>query len=247
MPPASSAPTPYLINEKDPPVEVHPEVTARLIDTLSIKTFSETVAIMLDVTKDQTTRNEAANLLHRSGYGGLTYDLIKSLGSPEEGPLWRSYCIQHLLTNAKGASDVELAKITDTIRCAIADRHTRVRREALLALCHLQEPLGRETAIKWLTAKEGEGARDVAIRCMEDLNLRDQAHAIRRLATDPDESTAVQAIGTLGRWKDEASRPLFEEALKSPSQRIQRAGRAAIRHLEEAKVKPAEATAPVGP
>ena len=149
--------------------------------------------------------------------------------------------------NTEGASDVERAKITEVLRGAIADRHTRVRRESLLALCRLHEPLGQETAIKWLTAKEGEGARDVAIRCIEDLDLHDQAPAIRKLSTDPDESTTVQAIGTLGRWKDEASRPLFEEALKSPSQRLQRAGRAALSHLEEAKAQPVETPAPIAP
>ena len=233
--PASAAPTAYLLAEKDPPTQADPELTKRLIDTLSVDNPAETVAILLDIKKDATSRNEAANLLRRSGYGGLTDDLIKSLGSPEEGPLWRDYCIQHLWTNAKSASDVEQVKIMGALRGAITDRHTRVRREAVLALCRLHEPMGQGTAIKWLTAQEGEGARDVAIRCMEDLNLRDQAPAIRKLATDPDESTAVQAIGTLGRWKDEASRPLFEEALKSHNQRVQKAARAALRHLVEAK------------
>jgi HEAT repeat protein len=69
---------------------------------------------------------------------------------------------------------------------------------------------------------------------MEDLDLRDQAPAVRKLTTDSDESTAVQAIGTLGRWGDEASRSLIEEALKSKSQRTQNAAKAALRRLDGA-------------
>ena len=68
-------------------------------------------------------------------------------------------------------------------------------------------------------------------RCAEDLNLRDQAPAIRKLVGDPDESTAVQAIGTLGRWGDEASRSLFEEAAKSKNLRLQNAAKAALKRL----------------
>ena len=232
---APAAPTSYLIAEKDPLTQADPDLTRRLIDTLKIDNPAETVAILLDIKKDATTRNEAANLLRRSGFSGLTDGLIKSLADPSEGPLWRSFCIQHLWMNTEGASDEERTRITEVLSRSIADRHTRVRRESLLALCRLHEPQGQETAIKWLTAKEGEGARDLTIRCIEDLNLRDQAPAVRKLISDPDESTSVQAIGTLGRWSDEASRPLFEEALKSKSQRIQNAAKAALRRLDGAK------------
>ena len=99
----------------------------------------------------------------------------------------------------------------------------------------MKEPLGQEMAIKWLTAKEGEGARDVAVRCVEDLGLRDQAPAIRKLAADADESTAVQAIGTLGRWGDESSRVIFGEAAKSKNPRVQNAAKAALKWLDGAK------------
>ena len=90
IPPTSADPMDYLIKEKDPPTQVAPELTKRLINTLSIDNPTDTAAIMLDTEKDATLRNEAANLLRRSSYAGLTDDLIKSLNSPEEGPLWRS-------------------------------------------------------------------------------------------------------------------------------------------------------------
>ena len=232
LPKTTAPPASYLIREHEPEIPADPALTNRLISTLKVDNPAETVALLLDPKKDPTSRNEAANLLRRSGYGGLTDDLIKSLGSTEEGPLWRSYCIQHLWMNTQRASGEEKQKITSVLQGAITDRHTRVRREALLALCRLKEPLGQETAIKWLTAKEGEGTRDAAIRCLEDLNLREQMPAIRKLVSDPDESTAVQAIGTLGRWGDEASRSAFDEAAKAKSPRLQNAARAALKHLD---------------
>lgn len=235
-PTAPAGPTPYLLAEKDPPTQADPELPKKLIATQTAENVQEVVAIMLDIGKDATTRNEAANLLRRSEYVGLTESLVKSLGSADEGPLWRSWCVQHLYLNYEKAMPDEKERIAGVLRVSLSDRHTRVRREALLALCRIGDPLGRETAAKWLSAasKEGEGARDVAIRCCEDLDLRDQAPAVRALARDPDESTAVQAIGTLGRWTDESSRPLFEEAARSKNQRLQNAARAALRRLDAA-------------
>jgi HEAT repeat protein len=236
--PASSGSSSYLLTEKDPPTRADPQLTKRLIDTRRVENTADVLVIILDIKKDPTTRNEAANLLRRSECLSLTENLVRSLGSAEEGPLWRSYCIQHLYMNSEKAMPDEKEKIAGVLRSSLSDRHTRVRREALLALCRLKDPLGQETAVKWLTAKEGEGPRDVAIRCCEDLGLCDQAPAVRKLATDPDESTAVQAIGTLGRWGDEASRPLFEDAAKSKSLRLQNAAKAALKRLDVARATP---------
>lgn len=233
MKPPETPPPSYLTTEQDPPTEAQPELTRRLIATRKAEDMGEVAGILLDAKKDAACRNEAANLLRRSGYAGLTGDLIKALDSPAEGPLFRSYCVQHLWTSAAAAGPAEKKRIIGVLRGALADRHVRVRREALLALCRLKDAVGREAAVKWLSAKEGAGARDVAVRCVEELGLREQAPAVRKLAGDPDESTAVQAIGTLGRWGDEASRKIFEAAAKSPSARLQAAGRAALRRLEE--------------
>jgi hypothetical protein len=238
-PPTAVKPTPppasYLVREQEKLPPVDQTLTKRLIDTTQTGNVAEPVSILLDPAKDPTSRNEAANLLHRSGYQGLVDDLIKVLNNPAEGPLFRSYCIQHLWMCGKDASieEGQKAKVMGVLRSSLADRHAKVRREALLALVRLKDPLGRETAIKWLTAPEGADARDASIRCVEELNLRDQAPAIRQLAHDPDENTAVMAIATLGRWEDQASRTIFEEAVKSRSPRLQAAGKAALRHLDK--------------
>jgi hypothetical protein len=229
-------PSAYLTSEKEASVVADPELTARLIATRKAEDTGEIAAVLLDVKRDATSRNEAANLLRRSEYAGLTDRLIESLGGEGEGPLWRSYCVQHLYMNHEGASAGEKSRIEGVLRDSLTDRHTRVRREALLALCRLKEPLGRETAVKWLSAKEGEGARDVAIRCVEELDLRDQAAAIRELVADPDESTAVAAIGVLGRWGDAASWGVIEAAGKSGSARVREAAGAALGRLGRGRV-----------
>ena len=113
----------------------------------------------------------------------------------------------------------------------MARRTQKVRREALLALVRLGDDAGKRAAVRWLLAEEAEGVRDAAIRCVRELDLREQAPAIRRFVRDEDEVVRIAAIVTLSQGGDEESRKAFEEAAKSESVRLQRTGRAAIERL----------------
>ena len=60
---------------------------------------------------------------------------------------------------------------------------------------------------------------------------------MREIARDEDETETARAaaIFTLSEWGDRESLPAIREAARSKSLRVQKAARAAIRRLEEAK------------
>jgi len=114
-----------------------------------------------------------------------------------------------------------------------------------LALVRLKDPLGAETAARWLTPSPptpfppgGEGStevHDLAIRCVHELDLREHLPALRKFARDPNEAVRIAALVALSDWGDEASRPAFEAAATSSVVRLQRAGKAALARLDRAQ------------
>ena len=97
------------------------------------------------------------------------------------------------------------------------------------------DPKGVEAAARWLADEKADGVRDLAIRCVHDLDLREHIPAIRKHVRDPDEVVRIAAIVALSQWGDEESRPAFEEAAKSDVVRLQRAGKAALERLDQAR------------
>ena len=192
------------------------------------------VSVLMDSEEDDTVRNEAANLLRRSGYKGITDTLIRVLNNPSEGPRFRAFCIQHLWRNADGVNIDEREKIAVTLRTALDDRHVPVRREALLALVRMGDPRGRRVAVEWLLDENSDNVRDAAIRCVRELGLREYAPMVRKYLHDENEVVRIAAIVTLAQWGDKQSRPAIEEAAQTDSPRLRRCAELALKRLEQA-------------
>lgn len=190
------------------------------------------VSVLMDTRDSDTARNEAANLLRRSGYEGLIDRLIEVLDRPEERARFRGFCVQHLWRNLGEADRDQQEKVMARLRRAVDDRDVPVRREAVLALVRMEDIKGRETAIKWLLDEDADDVRDLAIHFVHRLGLRDHIPAIRRHLYDKKEPVRIAAIVVLSQWGDEQSRPAFETAAESSSTRLQRAGKLALRTLD---------------
>jgi len=208
-----------------------PEVNPNIPD---LQDKPEPVRTLLDPQKDDTKRNEVANSLRDSGYKGLTDDLITVLENPNEKARFRSFCVQHLYNNYKQAGDKERRKIKNALYKALKDRHVKVRREALLALVRIGDPKGKETAVAWLKDRDKDNVRDLAIRCVHKLDLKQYILTIRQYLYDKNEVTRIAAIVALSQWGDKQSKPAFKKAAESQSVRLQRAGKAALKRLENA-------------
>lgn len=205
--------------------------------------------VLGDPSDDDTVRNEVANLLRRSKYTGLTNALHAVLDNPAEKPRFRSFAVQHLWQQLDGAGIDDQDRIRAKLHELLADRHVEVRREALLALVRMRDPVGKTTAIGWLTSLEpsAETTRDLAIRCVYDLGLREQMQVIRPFARDPNEVTRIAAIVALSQWGDEGSREAFKAAADSSSIRLQRAGKAALERLNQQEHQPPMASTESAP
>lgn len=219
------------------------------------------LAVLADTTDSDTARNEVANLLQRSKYPGLADALCKVLDNPAEKPRFRSFAAQHLGLLAAGNDSAQRQTASLKLQTCLTDRDIPVRREALLALVRQRDPKAMETAVAWLTApspnplptgarepetgnsKPETDVRDLAIRCVHELNLREHIPAIRKYVRDPNDVVRIAAIVALSQWGDEESRPAFEEAAQSKTVRLQRAGKAALERIEKAKDPKAEAGA----
>jgi len=242
---------------------VTPDITSRIPRVDHPEDFPPLVAVLLDPKDSDTARNEVANLLERSNYPGVADALCKVLDNPAEKPRFRSFAAQHLgmlLTGAgskpalqnhpQGAPSLPAPlppgerevreKAAAKLHECLADRHVEVRREALLALVRIKDPQAIELAVRWLqpettNLKPETQVLDLAIRCVHELDLREHIPTVRKYLHDPNEVVRIAAIVALSQWGDEESRPAFEEAANSKSVRLQRAGQAALRRLDQAK------------
>ncbi|MBE7465512.1 MAG: HEAT repeat domain-containing protein [Planctomycetes bacterium] len=213
---------------------ISPDITAKIPSVSNAEDCKILAMVLTNPLDDDTVRNEISNLLRRSKYPGLTDALFQVLAHPSEKPRFRSFAVQHLWQQWDGADDDARGDIESRLRALIEDRHAEVRREALLALVRMKDPLGRETAVRWLATNgpELDGVRDLAIRCVYDLNLREHLPLIRNHVRNPNETIRIAAIVALSYWKDEESRSAFEEAAESSVVRLQRAGKAAMNRLD---------------
>jgi len=203
------------------------------------------IAWVLYVLRDSTDldaiRNEAANLLRRSKVKDLEDHFFAILKNPAEKERFTSYAIQHLgdmMTEYRdGTANDSMARVT-TIRkllsTALTDPRLMVRSEALLALTRERDPTAVAIIRKGLTEPTGAQGQYLLIRCAKEANLTDLIPAIRPLAYSENQVVRIAAVNVLAQWKDEASRPAFEEASRSTIQRIQRAGDLALRLLDSA-------------
>jgi hypothetical protein len=210
------------------------DITTRIPRIRFEEDIPAVVVVLMDTADDDTVRNEAARLLRRSEYPELTDRLTKVLNDPMEGSRFRSFCVQHLWENLKGAGAEERTRITATLQRALDDRSAEVRREALLALVRMKDPKGEEAALRWLTEQDARDVRDIAIRCVHKLDLREHIPTIREHLRADNELDRIAAIVTLSQWGDEESRPAIEEATKTGSSRLRRSAEMALKRLDQA-------------
>jgi len=213
-----------------------PSNTILLKRISKIKDSAKLAKIVLDTQVDDTARNEALSQLRMLKYPNLIQDILKVLNNPEEAPRFRGFCVQHLYLAYKGASKEGKETILTTFQKSLADRHLSVRRESLLALVRLKDLKGISTAIAWLKAENTDSIKDLSIRCIRDLNLREYIPEIRKLTAHKNVNVQVAALNTLAHWEDNEAKGLFEKALKSENTRLLRAGKAGLKSLN-GKVK----------
>jgi hypothetical protein len=193
------------------------------------------LAVVGDVQDNDAVRNEVINLLRRSNCTRLPNALIGVLENPAEQQRFRAFAVQHL-GSMDLPNDAELRqRVTRKLQESLQDRHVDVRREALLALIRRRDSIATQAAVTWLTSGDSENVRDLAIRCVVDLDLREHVPTIRKYLKDENEVVRIAAIVALSQWGDEESRPVFEQAAASNVVRLQRAGKAALERLDKVK------------
>jgi len=191
--------------------------------------------LLADPSENDTIRNEVANLLRRSSCPNLTTTLLEILNNRKEKSRFRSFAVQHLWHQIEVSSEADGSRIIFRLRELSNDQDVEVNRESLLALVRMKDPIGVQTAEVWLTSINHAAHRDLAIRCAYELDMREKIPLIRDLLRDTDEVVRIAAIVVLSQWGDGQSRVAFEEASKSPIMRVQRAGKAALDRLDNAK------------
>ena len=202
------------------------------------------IAWVLYVLRDHTdldaVRNEAANLLHRSQVTGLEDHLLAVLASPHEKPRFLSYAVQHLgnllqdfrANNTDDTIARERAVAAGVVK-ALQSPHVMVRSEALLILARERDPQAAQIIRSQLANPATDYPRELLINCAKDAELRDLIATIRPLAYAENPVVRIAAIQALAQWRDEASRPAFEEASRSTVARLQRAGTLALSLMDQ--------------
>lgn len=189
--------------------------------------------VLSDPAETDLLRHETANLLADEGYERLTDVLLYVLDNPVERERFRAFCVQHLWQRMEKAERDDARRIADRLIVALEDDDTAVRRESLLALMRGGHPAAMRTAEEWLNDPGARGLRDMAIRCMRDMQRRDQIDVIRSFLESGDEAERIAAIVTLAEWGDAKSIPAFEAAAQSENPRLQGAGQTALAAVRE--------------
>ena len=218
---------------RDAEARVTPDFNERIPSVTDPVQVAAVVYVLKDSTDEDTVRNEAMNLLRRSGFSRLDDVLLAVLDQPSEKERFRSFVVQHLgheLTTVDGQDRKE--RIANRLQRAMNDPQDSVRREALMALVEAGDSTALGSLISGLSDPSCAGLRDLYIRFLLEQNNREAIPAIRKLANDPDEATRIAAIHALGKWRDENSRPLLSEALKSDQERTRRAAELALNRLD---------------
>lgn len=116
----------------------------------------------------------------------------------------------------------------------MSDKDVEVRREAVWSLVKNRDLEAEALALQWLSslAPAAEQNRDLAVRCVVQMNRREFLPRLRELAYSPHETTRIAALHALSTWNDVQSRNLFESAAIDKSERVRRAGTAAVQRLD---------------
>ncbi len=219
------------LSQKD---RIPPNIMSLIPEVKDPRDVAVLAKLLADPEEPDSVRNEFANILFRIGHAGLEETLLAVLENPAEKARFRSWAVQHLGTLlAQGRLQGDPQQMILRMRHWLQDRHVEVRREALLALTRQRDPIATDTTLAWLKAKgpEADDNRDIAIRCVRELDLREQLPLIRSFARSTNDTTRIAAIVTLREWHDTESRPAIEEAATSTVIRVQQCAKAALAKL----------------
>ena len=254
-PDAGPSATPFATEPAHSPPKTHDPALAGLVDRgaecrvfsdmtarCPVVRFPQDIAALVPVLKDPNddlvVRQEVAQLLIRSSYEGLVSDVVDILDNPEETPTFRAFCVQYLWQYGGKARSEERQRILALLWQCLEDEQIPVRREALLALLRMRDPKAKEAAARCLLDERAEAVRDIAIRCVRELDLREHVPTIRKYLRDENDVVRIAAIVTLSQWGDEESREVIKEATKSKSFRLRRCAEMALKRLDRpAKAK----------
>jgi hypothetical protein len=197
------------------------------------------VYVLRDATDLDAVRNEAANLLRRSHIAGVDQHLLAVLLSAREKERFQSYAVQHLgdlmreYRDGTVAEDISRARTIQTaLVAALKNPHFMVRSEAVMALARERDPHAADIIRTGLNDPHWSQGQDLLIRCAKEAELTDLIPTIRPLAYATNDVVRIAAVNVLAQWRDEVSRPAFEEASRSSVPRLQRAGTLAISLLD---------------
>jgi hypothetical protein len=201
--------------------------------------FPALLTVLSDTKDGDTERHEVAELLRRSQCPELHATLFKILDNPDETARFRGFVMQYLGMMALEAaedSDDRQTLVTRT-RDALTDEHFEVRAQALQNLCRLKDPVGIETAVKWLTYKSADDFErgyilNQAIRCVGDLDLKENLPTIRKYARDPNNTVRIAAIVVLSNWNDVESLPAMQEAAEAKDPLVKKCGQEALKRMQ---------------
>ena len=191
------------------------------------------VYCLMDETDQDGPRNEVAVLLRRAKISGISEALVSVIENPDEKPRFRAFAAQHLGSMLAQDELKSEERVKSKLKELLSDKDIAVRREALFALVRKKDTVGIEIAVQWLHAKgsEADATRDLTIRCVHELDLREEIPVIREHALDENEITRIAALVVLGLWGDEASRDAMRQSANSKSMRVHRAAEAALGNL----------------
>lgn len=217
------------------PQRLPPDLSARLTEVVAPEEIAAVEHVLLDVHDDDAVRNEAANLLRRSQDRNLNQLLSTILDRQNETERFRSFVVQHLGLSLAERNVSDSDFIRELLRTALRDRHRAVRREALQALIRVDDSVGVQIATHGLADPNWFSEKDLLIRLIFDLDLKDQIPTIRALIRDPDESVQIAALYVLGQWRDVTSAKAIEDSTHSSTVRVQKAAELAFQRLHESE------------
>jgi len=216
------------------------DLSERIPRVNSKEEIDAVVALLLDTQDGDTPRNEAINLLRRSGYRDLERDLITVARNKNERPRFRTFAVQHLGISIEQAEREPKTPrswsplyVRDLCAELLKNEPNEVQREALYALIRARDARASDVIAQGFSNPQWEGSRDLLIRGALELNMVSKIAEIRPFAYSEDVNVRVAALNALAQWKDEASRPAMEEALASKVARIKNAGEVALFQMSQ--------------
>lgn len=233
-PPVNNPALSNFVNRKSPRVRVPPDMVA-LFPSVSDPIDQEAVAnVLLDVFDDDSIRNEAAELLARSNYTRLLDRLEEVLNNPYESERFRGWAVQHIGTHARSHSGPDNIRGVALLRSCLLDSALPVRREALLALVRMDDPVGIQYAADIVQSDDPANAtiQDIALQCIGLVNKRAQLPHVRKLIRSSNVDVQIAAINLLADWRDLESKSDIQNYVDSKSYILRTVAQRALERIE---------------